>query len=940
MQRMTGIASGTECVRRECRHAFMVLAAALTPTMPVAAQCGDMELWPSGATELRAQPDSSIEPQADGSMLVRTGTQYRWPGARMEFRSGLCDLSAYGSIRIAVSNVSERALTVHLSVKGDLMQGESPGGGIRLAPRAAGELKVELCSMPCVLDAPLAFVGMRGYPKHTNGGAFDVRKTRSFHIFVLQDGKPAEFCVRRIVASCAAANTRILPAKILSAKTFMPFVDKFGQFAHDDWPGKVHDDGELAAARSQEEKWFKDHPGSPIPDADRFGGWAKGPQLKATGHFRTEKVDGKWWLVDPDGHLFFSHGVNVIGNGRYTGVGGRERYFEKLPPEEGPEKQFWGVLSKPVFRNYYSDPAHIPAKTFNFNTYNLYLKYGDGWLEKSRASVRRRMRSWGLNTVGAWSDKAFTTVGIPYTRIIYPQGRKIETMRMYWGTMIDPFSPEFLASVKECAKWLKPYADDPWCIGYFSNNEQSWDNSETGLARNILAAPDDQPAKVEFLRRLAEKGIDPARVPDSELRAFGTAVAEKYYSTVRDAVRAVAPQMLYLGDRLAWGCPDVVRAAAKYADVVSMNIYDFQPSRDLPPGSDDKPLMATEFHFGCYDTGYFYASLVPVKDQAARAAAYREYVRAALDHPRYVGAHWFSWRDFPISGDCYEGANAQCGLVNVADVPYPALVEAVRDVAAEMHRRRLVGPKSDAPSACVAKGLKLVWSDEFDYENSRLEEKWVAENKSPSHILCSRWRENAVVTNGMLRLCNRKESRGGKEWTSASVWTKTRFKYGYFECRYRYAAATGTNNSFWFETLRHKPGEGFEIDVNEGHYSSKINTNIHDYGNVYVKNGKKRHKVSGLAFDLGSSVDLSKDFHVYGLAWTADELVFYFDGREIRRVKNEACHSECELLLSEAIIKWAGPVGDAIDGTFMEVDYVRVYELPGASVAEEAKARN
>lgn len=242
---------------------------------------------------------------------------------------------------------------------------------------------------------------------------------------------------------------------------------------------------------------------------------------------------------------------------------------------------------------------------------------------------------------------------------------------------------------------------------------------------------------------------------------------------------------------------------------------------------------------------------------------------------------------------------------------------------------QMLGANTNVPPVCAERGWKLLWSDEFDYADSRLEEKWVSENASPTHILCSRWRENAVVTNGMLRLCNRKEKRGGKEWTSASVWTKARFKYGYFECRYRYAAATGTNNSFWFVTLPHGKDEGFEIDVNEGHYPSEINTNIHDYEKVFYRDGKKSHKVNSKAFNLGRSVDLSKEFHVYGFLWTADELVFYFDGKEIRRVKNEVCHSECALLLSEAILKWAGPVGDAIDGTFMEVDYVRAYGVSG-----------
>ena len=270
---------------------------------------------------------------------------------------------------------------------------------------------------------------------------------------------------------------------------------------------------------------------------------------------------------------------------------------------------------------------------------------------------------------------------------------------------------------------------------------------------------------------------------------------------------------------------------------------------------------------------------------------------------------------------------ALAAVVNEAAIlvtaPSPSRADAVNPT-------NVTSATTNASSVCAGKGLKLLWSDEFDYEDSRLEEKWVADNSSPGHILCSRWRENAVVTNGTLRLCNRKESRGGKEWTSASVWTKARFKYGYFECRYRYAAATGTNNSFWFMTIPRGLDDGFEIDVNEGHYPSKLNTNIHDFGDVYYSsNGRKRHKENPKAFKLGPSVDLSRDFHVYGFLWTADELVFYFDGKVIRRVKNEVCHSECALLLSLAIVDWAGPVEDAIDGTYMEVDYVRAYGVPG-----------
>jgi hypothetical protein len=86
---------------------------------------------------------------------------------------------------------------------------------------------------------------------------------------------------------------------------------------------------------------------------------------------------------------------------------------------------------------------------------------------------------------------------------------------------------------------------------------------------------------------------------------------------------------------------------------------------------------------------------------------------------------------------------------------------------------------------------ELAWSDEFDYPDQRLDERWESQNGPSGHILCSRWRENAVVADGTLRLINRKEKRGGQEWTSGSITSKRHFQYGYFECRYRYAAADG-----------------------------------------------------------------------------------------------------------------------------------------------------
>ena len=237
-----------------------------------------------------------------------------------------------------------------------------------------------------------------------------------------------------------------------------------------------------------------------------------------------------------------------------------------------------------------------------------------------------------------------------------------------------------------------------------------------------------------------------------------------------------------------------------------------------------------------------------------------------------------------------------------------------------------------APGSLLPGGAanwKLIWQDEFDYPDKQLDDHWVSQNGPSTHILCSRWRENASVANGTLRLLNRKESRGGQSWTSGSIWTKQHFLYGYYECRYRYAAATGTNNSFWIMTNDPQPPgkKAFEIDINEGHWPDQVNTNIHNHTDVVMVKNNKTHPTSSKGFRYPGN-DFATKFHTLGFEWSPDTLRFYLDGKPIRTEKNSFCHQPAPVWLSLAIIRWAGPVNESIDGTFMEVDYVRIYQHP------------
>ncbi len=77
--------------------------------------------------------------------------------------------------------------------------------------------------------------------------------------------------------------------------------------------------------------------------------------------------------------------------------------------------------------------------------------------------------------------------------------------------MHDSFDPQFAAdcdsSFRDKAAQLK---NDPWCLGWFVDNELSWSGGDVeggryGLAYGALAAPAGQPAKAAFVAQLQAK---------------------------------------------------------------------------------------------------------------------------------------------------------------------------------------------------------------------------------------------------------------------------------------------------------------------------------------------------------------------------------------------------------------------------------------------------
>jgi hypothetical protein len=427
-----------------------------------------------------------------------------------------------------------------------------------------------------------------------------------------------------------------------------PLVDEFGQWIADDWPGKAKTPGELKSAWSAEEKSL----GTGDFHYCRYGGY-EGTQAKATGFFRVEKIDGKWWIIDPDGHYFYSAGVDCVTAASGTSSDGRKELFTALPPNPGTPDRDRGV---------------------SFYRWNMVRRYGNEWVTPWIDLTLRRMLAWGFNTVGNWSDvRVGEAHRVPYTQTL--------GIRANSGPMgvADVYASDFEETAERAAAQAELRKDDPYLLGYFLGNELPWPGRESVAVDAILAGPDSA------LQRELKKYLAAGDTPERR-RAFISQCYQKLVDSVVRAFRKHDPNHMILGVRFGGRvAPELVRASKSF-DIYSLNNYAYAVNADEIEKirtQIDRPILIGEFHFGTPGRGMT-PGLKQTANQEERGVAYRYYVENAAADPSIVGTHWFQWLDEPNTGR-FDGENYNIGFVDVADRPYPELVAA----AQATHRRLL-----------------------------------------------------------------------------------------------------------------------------------------------------------------------------------------------------------------------------------------------------------
>jgi hypothetical protein len=318
-----------------------------------------------------------------------------------------------------------------------------------------------------------------------------------------------------------------------------------------------------------------------VAQYDSYGGWLKLKGQK-TGFFHTERLDGRWWLVTPDGNVFFVKGVEAA----------------DLAPDAN------------------SSPQQAQTAT---------------------AARFQELRGWGFNAVG---DQQARVAGMPYTvnlELAWSAARE--------GSLPDYFSPEFREAVeRRTAELCTRFAGDSLLLGYYTDTRIRWvparwtpGASHDSVLEIFLKKAPESPGRQRAVAFMKARGRAPEDVRDDDRADFLEVAGAEYGRVCRDAIRRHDPNHLILGssfsnlDRI-----ELSKALAPYYDVFSYSPGGIRAPLyrlDAIALVTGKPTMVTDFTLG---------SVASPPDRADMFAAY---VQDLAKLPTCVGFYWSRYRD-------------------------------------------------------------------------------------------------------------------------------------------------------------------------------------------------------------------------------------------------------------------------------------------------------
>lgn len=188
-------------------------------------------------------------------------------------------------------------------------------------------------------------------------------------------------------------------------------------------------------------------------------------------------------------------------------------------------------------------------------------------------------------------------------------------------------------------------------------------------------------------------------------------------------------------------------------------------------------------------------------------------------------------------------------------------------------------------------------------------------------------KHNVAVKGGRLHLTARAEDLSGlppeyHTFTTASVLSTARVKYGYFEIKAR-PMRSSASSAFWFyygDAEAWTEIDVFEISAGSPGRERTVHLNAHVMRSPKVK----KHLEFSARWEAPFS--LAGGFHVYAVDWDAKRIKWFVDGEVVHEVSNRHWHYPLNMAFdSETFPDWFGlPDPKELPATF-SIDYVRAW---------------
>ena len=408
---------------------------------------------------------------------------------------------------------------------------------------------------------------------------------------------------------------------------------------------------------------------------DEFGGWKdEATREEARGFFYSKKIDGRWWIIDPNGYRCFMRNVSSVGT------------------------------------CYLGSPNQTNAAIVRFGS-------KEAWAEKTADLIKNE---WYFNLCGGFADNTANRSVIQtgcgsmaggYGRLVGSNCSNGGSTRFSENNTMNVFDPGFVDYCDQTAVNVEKHKDNPWILGYTSDNELPMD---VNMLSNYLMLDYTKPfnrysyaaAWTWLTRMLNNNNPQQEDITPEHYELFRGFVWDRYYNVVCAAVRRHDPNHMLLGTRFLTNVKNaewVLRFASLYLDCMTINWYgQWQPDADdLKTLCEraDLPIQITEFYTKAMDSGLANTRgagwVVPT--QQDRGDFYQNFTLRVLECKNFVGWHWHQYLDDdPSPAVIYHpgttvwrdqsNIDANKGIVDSGHRPYPELVNAMAEINKNVYR--------------------------------------------------------------------------------------------------------------------------------------------------------------------------------------------------------------------------------------------------------------